>query len=80
MNMKLSRHGFLFHRNINGRKNKTQIPLIIHHNEKNKEYISDVQKKIIELYKLESGFKKWVRTVEIPISTIRAIIKNFQST
>ncbi len=31
MNMK----GFLFHRNINRRENKAQIPLIIHHNEKN---------------------------------------------
>ncbi len=34
MKMKLSSHGFLFHRNINRRKNKAQIPLIIHHNEK----------------------------------------------
>ncbi len=32
MNMKLSSHGFLFHRNINRRENKAQIPLIIHHN------------------------------------------------
>ncbi len=29
MNMKLSSHGFLFHRNINRRENKAQIPLII---------------------------------------------------
>ncbi len=35
MNMKLSSHGFLFHRNINMRENKAQIPLIIHHNEIN---------------------------------------------
>ncbi len=35
MNMKLSSHGFLFHRNINRRENKAQIPLIIHQNEKN---------------------------------------------
>ncbi len=35
MNMKLSSHGFLFHRNINRRENKAQIPLIIHYNEKN---------------------------------------------
>ncbi len=35
MNMKLCRHGFLFHRNINRRENKVQILLIIHHNEKN---------------------------------------------
>ncbi len=35
MNMKLSSHGFLFHININRRDNKAQIPLIIHHNEKN---------------------------------------------
>ncbi len=34
MNMKLSSHGFLFHRNINRRENKAQIPFIIHHNEK----------------------------------------------
>ncbi len=34
MNMKLSSHDFLFHRNINRRENKAQIPLIIHHNEK----------------------------------------------
>ncbi len=40
MNMKLSSHCFLFHRNINRRENKAQIPLIIHHNKKkNKEYI-----------------------------------------
>ncbi len=35
MNMKLSSYGFLFHRNINRRENKAQIPLIIHPNEKN---------------------------------------------
>ncbi len=29
MNMKLSSHGFLFHRNINRRENKDQIPLIM---------------------------------------------------
>ncbi len=34
MNMKLSSHGFLFHRNINRRENKAQIPLIIHRNKK----------------------------------------------
>ncbi len=68
--MKLSSHGFLFHRNINRKENKAQIPVIIHHNEKNKEYISDVQQKIIELHKLESGFKKRARAVTIPISTI----------
>ncbi len=34
MNMTLSSHVFLFHRNINRRENKVQIPLIIHHNEK----------------------------------------------
>ncbi len=43
---------------------------------KTKEYISDVQQKIIELHKLV----KRARAVKIPISTIRAIIKNFQST
>ncbi len=34
VNMKLSSHGVLFHRNINRRENKAQIPLIIHLNEK----------------------------------------------
>ncbi len=34
MNIKLSSHGFLFHRNKNRRENKAQIPLIIYHNEK----------------------------------------------
>ncbi len=29
LNMKLSSHGVLFHRNINKRENKAQIPLII---------------------------------------------------
>ncbi len=53
MNTKLFSHGFLFHRNINRRENKVQIRLIIHHNEeKNKEYFSDVQQKIIKLHKL----------------------------
>ncbi len=47
---------------------------------KTKEYISDVQQKIIEPHKLESGFKKRSRAVKIPISTIRAIIEKFQST
>ncbi len=50
MNMKLSSHGFLFHRNINRRENRAQIPLITHHNEK--KLISDVEQKIIELHKL----------------------------
>ncbi len=39
-----------------------------------KGYISDVQQKIVELHKLQSSSKK------NPISTIRAIINNFQST
>ncbi len=47
---------------------------------KNKEYVSDVQQKIIALHQLESGFKKRARAVKIPISTIREIIKKFQST
>ncbi len=51
MIMKLSNYCFLFHRNTR-RENKVQIPLIIHHNEKNQEYISDVQQKITELHKL----------------------------
>ncbi len=50
MNMKLSSHDFPFHRNIKRRENKAQTPLIIVTMRKNKEYISDVQQKIIELH------------------------------
>ncbi len=39
MDMKLSSHGFLFHRNINRRESKVQIPLIIHHNEKKNQIV-----------------------------------------
>ncbi len=47
---------------------------------KTNEYISDVQQKIIELHKLEVALRKELEQKKIPISTIRAIIKNFQST
>ncbi len=47
---------------------------------KNKEYISDVQNKIVEHHKIESVCKKRVKALEITISTIRPIIKRFQST
>ena len=47
---------------------------------KTKEYSSDVQQKIVELHKIESGCKKIAKALKIPISTIRAIIKRFQST
>ncbi len=40
---------------------------------KTKEYISDLQQKIIELHKLGSGLKKIYRAVKMPISTIRAM-------
>ncbi len=39
-------------------EHKGQIPLIIHHKEWNLEYSSDVQNKIVELHKIESGCKK----------------------
>ncbi len=58
----------------------SNISEIYYHSSKTKEYISDVLQKIIELHKLESGFKKRARAVKIPIFTIRAIIKKFQST
>ncbi len=47
---------------------------------KNKEYISDVQNKIVEHHVIESGCKKRVKALKIPISTIRIIIKRFLST
>ncbi len=55
MNMKLSSHGFLFQRNITSRENKTKAKFQIKSPvtmRKTKEYISDVQQKIIELHKL----------------------------
>jgi len=48
---------------------------------KTKEYSSDVQQKIVELHKIESGCKKKIaKAFKIPISPIRAIIKKFQAT
>ncbi len=47
---------------------------------KTKEYSSDVQNKIVELHKIKSGCKKITKALKIPISTIRVIIKKFQST
>ncbi len=55
------------------------MPLIIHHNDKKQRMFADVQQKI-SFKNVLSGFKKRARAVNIPISTIRAIIKNFQST
>ncbi len=55
MNMKLSSHGFLFHRNITSRENKTKAKFQIKSPvtmRKTKEYISDVQQKITEPHKL----------------------------
>ncbi len=73
MNMKLSSHGFLFHRNINRRDNKAQIHLIINLNEKNQ-----------RIYFWCAAKDNWVshisevalRKGKIPISTIRATISN----
>ncbi len=47
---------------------------------KTKKYISDVKNKIVEHHKIENGCKKRVKKLKIPISTIRVIIKRFQST
>jgi len=55
---------------LNMRKHKGQIPLIIHH----------VQQNIVEHHKIQSGCKKIGKELKIPISTIRAKIKLFQST
>ncbi len=81
MNMKLSSHGFLFHRNIYRRESKAQIPLIIHHNEKGQRiYFWCAVKDNWASQISEVTLRKRARAVKIPISTIRAIIKNFQST
>ncbi len=64
MNMKLSSHGFLFHRNIIRRENKAQIPLIFHHNEKKQKYISDVQKLSSQIS--EVALRKEVEQWEFP--------------
>ncbi len=48
---------------------------------KTKEYISDVQQKIIEASQIsEVALRKELEQWKIPISTIQGIIKNFQST
>jgi len=47
---------------------------------KTKEDSSEVQQKIVELHKIESGCKKIAKALKILISTIKAIIKKFQST
>ncbi len=62
------------------RNTKAKFPKSAITTGKNKEYSSDVQNKIVELHKKESGCKKRAKALKIPISTIRAIIKNFQST
>ncbi len=62
------------------RNTKVKFPLSSITMRKNKKYISDVKNKIVELHKIESGCKKRVKTLKIPISTIRVIIKRFQST
>ncbi len=62
------------------RNTKAKFPLSSITMRKNKEYISDVKNKIVEHHKIESGCKKKVKTLKIPISTIRVIIKRFQST
>ncbi len=81
MNIKLSSHGFLFHININRSENKAQIPLITHHNEKNQIiYLWCAAKDNWASQISEAAFKKRTKRVKIPNSTIRAIIKNFQST
>jgi len=47
---------------------------------KTKEYSSDVHQNIVELHKIQSGCMKIAKELKIPILTIRAIIKKFQST
>jgi len=47
---------------------------------KTKEYSSNGHQKIVEHDKIESGCKKIAKELKIPILTIRAIIKKFQST
>ncbi len=62
------------------RNTKAKFPLSSITMRKTKEYSSDVKNKIVEHHKIESGCKKRVKTLKIPISTIRVIIKRFQST
>jgi len=50
---------------------------------KTKEYSSDVQQKIVDHHKIESGCKKRAKELKISILSIRAILRNykkFQST
>ncbi len=39
-----------------------------------------MQQKVVELHKMGSGYKKIAQALKMTISTIRAIIKKFQST
>ncbi len=79
MNVKLSSRDFLFHRIINMRDTKAKFPQSSITRSKTKEYSYDVQNKIIELHKIESGCNKIAKALKMAISTIRAIIKKFQS-
>ncbi len=47
---------------------------------KAKEYSCGVRQKVVELHTMGSVYKKIARVLKMPISTIRAIIKKFQST
>ncbi len=79
MNMKLSSHVFLFHRNMNRRENKAQILLIIHHNDKNQRiYFWCAAKDNWASQINEVALRKELEQWKCPISTI--IITNLQST
>ncbi len=66
MNMKLSTHGFLFHRNINRRETKPKFPLSSITMRKTKEYISDVQKKITGSQIIEVALRKELEQWKFP--------------
>ncbi len=81
MNMKLFSHGFLFHRNINRRENKVQIPLIIHHNEKKqRKYFWCATKDNWASQISEVALRKEQKQWKFPFPKFRALIKKLQST
>ena len=53
-----------------------QYPFVIQHHEENKRTGSSKGQMVIDLYKSGNGYKKIHKQLNIPLSTVRAIIKN----
>ena len=70
----------LFHWGIHMTWHRGHIPLFIHrHGKENRTHKSN-EVKCIELHKSVNGYKKIATCLEMPISTIRAMLKKFKAT